>query len=37
MLHYIERLTATLHKLYIKVQFKMINKGINKFEKKYTK
>ncbi len=35
MLQYIKGLAATLNKLYIKVQFKMINTRLERFEKKY--
>ena len=35
MLQYIKRFTTTLNKLYIKVQYKLIHKEIDKFEKKY--
>ena len=37
MLQYIKRLAATLHKVYIKIEFKCINARLNKLEKKYTK
>jgi len=35
MLQYIKRFTATLNRLYIKAQYKMISKGIDKFRKKH--
>jgi hypothetical protein len=37
MLYYIKRLTATLNRLYIKVQFASIHKTLARLEKKYTK
>lgn len=35
MLQYIKRLAAILHKVYIKIEFKSIHKGLDRLEKKY--
>ena len=35
MIQYLKRLAATLNKLYIKVQYKLIKRDFDRVEKKY--